>query len=576
MKCPACGLYHPAFYERCVACGISFSEGTDSQTDSHDSNIVTDNPKPDPKTSMVRLRFAGNMAESQQQEEKPILPRQKSNDKNKDNNIGPLESIPVSTRRGIFIALLILLVFAGATVFFLSRSPDDQRLLALGKRQLSLGQYAFAVQTLSKVSALRPNDPNVFLALARAHIGVEQLNEAWDCITHAQQLGAGVVADPALATELANYYKQHGQFQKAIDLLRPLANASVSGKRAELADLDALWGDDCLERGKLDEAKRAWEEVQQLNEGARATEAKSRLATIYLKLADVAYTNEDDAKALDYLNKVNSLEGSTRNYLLAADICERDGKLKEAIEQVQKALKLKMDDQFVKTRLAQLYMLEGKELIQLGNDSEGYGYLQQINTLDSSFVFPAAVLKNLFVGVVDGKAKISGELWNASNQTVSVLTMKVQLYDNAKDISLWQKEQRVIDEFVPPIAPQQIKSFTFMAPLPSQKLENLAFKVYLDGNYYGSYPLKAGAKLGKRLASPLPSLANEDNNGIKPNTDKEMKPHVGETESPQGASEQSKHLNEAETSNKSNKKTVEGEAKETVSPEEKTMKDLDF
>jgi len=575
MKCPACGLYHPAFYERCVACGISFSESSDKDAWPASQDAETDAGHRGLNSSFTRMRFPEHL-----QADEKNYPAEIRDNAAKQSLSGRLEQIrSLSTKRGTFIALLIVFVFAGATAFFLSRSPDDQRLLAQGKSQLSLGQYAFAVQTLSKVSALKPNDPKVFLALARAYIGVDQLDEAWDCITHAQQLGAGVVSDPALATELANYYKQHGQYEKAIDLLRPLANASVPGKRAELADLDALWGDDCLERGKVDAAKRAWEEVLQLNEGARALEAKARLATIYLKLVDIAYSSEDDAKALDYLNKVNALDENARNYLLAADICERDGKLKEAIDQVQRALKLKTDDQFVKTRLAQLYMLEGKELIQLGKENDGYAYLQQINGLDPGFVFPAAVLKNLVLGVADGKAKIAGDLWNDSNKTISTLTIKVQLYDNAKDLSVWQKEQQLIDEFVVPIAPQQSKSFAFLAPLPHQKLEALSFKVFLDGNYYGAYSLKPGSRLKtKAIENPLPSIVEGDTDKktvIEAHSKREIRDK--EEKTGQNVSQHPKTANEPdEVSKQSKKSDSENEAKESVSPEEKTMKDLEF
>jgi len=573
MKCPACGLYHPAFYERCVACGI-FLDGSGQDKEKQISQDTTDDlSHVDPRTSLARIRFRG----VREQEEAVAA-----------DNIARVSAVfekikTVSSQRGFFLALLIVVVFAGATAFFLMRSPDDERLLNQGKQQLSLGQYAFAVQTLSKVSALKPNDPHVFLALARAYIGVDQVNEAWDCITHAQQLGVGVVADPALATELANYYKQHGQYEKAIDLLRPLATASVPGKRAELADLDALKGDDCLEQGKFDDARRAWEEVQQLNEGARATEAKSRLATIYLKLVDIAYSHQEDVKALDYLNKVNALEENTRNYLLAADICEHDGKLAEAIDQMQKALKLKADDQILKSRLAQLFMARGKELILGGDSSGGSSYLQQANALDANIGYPSVYLKDLNVGIVGGKGKIAGDLWNPGNTSINSLTIKVQLYNNADGQTLWQKEQRIIDEFVAPLAAQQTKSFAFFASIPSHGQEELAFKVYLDGSRYGSYPLKAGSRLPMmRQEAKLPGETEpwthtkfEKKTGSESLAGKESQFNDGARE--EHLSIGSKRSNEAETAAKSYKSTSgESESKESGSPEEKTMKDLEF
>ena len=62
-----------------------------------------------------------------------------------------------------------------------------------------------------------------------------------------------------------------------------------------------------------------------------------RLSTIYTRLANLAYSNQDDEKALDYLAKLNVIGENSRNYLLAAEIYERDGKFNEAIEQVSKS-----------------------------------------------------------------------------------------------------------------------------------------------------------------------------------------------------------------------------------------------
>src|ERR1700721_4592881 len=173
MNCPACGLYHPAFYERCISCGKVFKPATQSNEE-----INADTAKVDPRGSLARIRFR----DLQQEEES------KEGSTKVNHGSGAFKTIKsMSNKLGIFIALLICIVFAGATAFFLGRSPDDKRLLDLGKQQLAMGQYAFAVQTLSKVAASNSKDPNVYLALARAYIGVDQLTEAWGCITHAQQ-----------------------------------------------------------------------------------------------------------------------------------------------------------------------------------------------------------------------------------------------------------------------------------------------------------------------------------------------------------------------------------------------------
>ncbi len=526
---------------------------------------ITEAPQVDARNSLARIRFRDLQHEEESREEA-----------NFERRSPAFKTIKLmSNQRSIFVALLILLVFAGATAFFLGRSPDDKRLLDLGKQQLAMGQYAFAVQTLSKATALRSNDPNVYLALARAYIGVDQLTEAWDCITRAQQLGVGVIADPALASELANYYKQHGQLEKAIDLLRPLANAAVPGKKAELADLDAMRGDDCIEQGKLDEAKRLWEEVERLNEGVRSTEAKSRLATIYLKLVDIAYGSGDDAKALDYLNKLNALEENARNYLLAADICEHGGKLNEAINQVQKALKLTADDQSLKNKLAQLYMQRGKEVIQSGDTVSGYAYFQQANSLDQSMGYPVVAIKNLNVEVAAGKAKIVGELWNPNNKNLNSLDMKVQLSDDARGLTVWQKEQKIIDDFVPPLLSQQTKPFNFSAPIPAHGQENIAFKVYLDGVLYGSYPIKAGSKL--QLSSSQYQLSAKEPKASKSSEEKPFKKEsINETKhNGQEISNESKTISEDNTPSKASVRS-NSENESSASAEEKTMKDLEY
>ena len=52
-------------------------------------------------------------------------------------------------------------------------------------------------------------------------------------------------------------------------------------------------------------------------------------------------------------------------------------------------------DQSLKNKLAQLYMLRGKEIIQSGDTASGYAYFQQANSLDQSIDYPAVALKNL-------------------------------------------------------------------------------------------------------------------------------------------------------------------------------------
>ncbi len=307
----------------------------------------------------------------------------------------PRSGIP--TKVGILITFLVLLVSAGATVFFLTKAPDNERLLAQGRQQLASGQYAFAVKTLSTAVRLSPKDSKAFLALARAYVGVDQIDKAWDCITHAQQLGSGVLSDPALASDMANYYRLKGRYDKAIDLLRPLAQANVEGKRAELADLDALWGDEALRNGQIETALHCWEEVRDLKEGSRYSEADSRLATVYQKLANGAAARNDDNTALIYIDKLNYIAQNPKNYQMAAAIYERTDKLDQAIEQIRKALDLDPHSQILSKQLVGLLSRRGKELMDAGNNEAGYAYMQQAKSLDAASILPDVTLRNLLV-----------------------------------------------------------------------------------------------------------------------------------------------------------------------------------
>jgi tetratricopeptide (TPR) repeat protein len=397
---------------------------------------------------------------------------------------------------GILITALVLLTSAGATVFFLTKPPDDERLLKQGQQELAKGQYAFAVKTLTKATALRPRDSKAFLALARAYVGVDQVDKAWECVSHAQQLGAGVVAEPALASDLANYYRQRGRYDKAIDLLRPLAKANIPGKRAELADLDALWGDEALRSGDVDLALRCWEEVHDLRDGSRFTEADSRLSTIYQKLADSAASKSDDDKALAYLSKLNYIAQNARNYLSAAQIYEREDKLDLAIEQIRKALTLDTHNQLLSRQLSALLTRRGKELMDAGNNDAGYAYLQQAKSFDANNQLPDVTLRKLTVGQDSAShcPRVAGEVWNPTDKTVNSVNIRAELWDTTEEKLLWSKDNRLVDEFVPPLNSKQSKPFEFIAAQPVKANGKSEFRIFLDGTLYKAYPIGKAEK----------------------------------------------------------------------------------
>jgi tetratricopeptide (TPR) repeat protein len=423
---------------------------------------------------------------------------------------------------GSLIFVTVLLVFAGATVFFLTKPPDDERLFQDGMKQVADGQFAFAVKTLSQAAALRPKDARIYLALARAYVGIDQVDKAWECVNQAQQLGAGVATDPALASELANYYKQRSQFEKAINLLRPLAKAGVEGKRAELSDIDAMWGDEALRDGKVDLALRCWEEVRDLGEGSRSGEAEARLATIYQKLANTyaSDTNKDnDDDALKYLNKLNNIAQNPKNYEMAADLYEKQGQLELAIDQMRKASRLAGKNPVYDRKLAALLSRRGKELLDEGNTDAGYGYLQQAKTVSSDSSLPPVALRNLNVTVdrYSHMPQISGEVWNPGDNSINALTLKVELFDPVNSKVLWTKDQRLVDEFVPALGSHESKPFEMSSAVACKNDGSNEFRVYLDGGLYKEYPI--GKKDENATQAKLPAeLGSAPKYGVRKKT----------------------------------------------------------
>lgn len=497
MKCPGCGLYHPPQYESCVSCGTKLSAQANENEDAAGPVVITARPaasdvEAQPSESRRRSKHVQSAGSDDELEPSPESLR-----RSKHVRSGFKSGTPTSL--GILVAVTVLLVSAGATFFFITKPPDDQRLYDQGQKELQNGQYAFAVKTLNQALSLRTKDPKVYLSLARAYVGVDQVEKAWDCIKQAQQLGAGVASEPALASDLANYYRQRSKYDRAVELLRPLAQAGIPGKKAELADLDALWGDEALRSGKVEHALKCWEEVRGLREGSRYSEAEARLATIYQKLANAAANNKDDTKALAYLSKLNNIAQNARNYEMASDIYDRTGELELAIDQLRKAIHLSTKNSLLDKKLGSLLSRRGKELLDAGNTDAGYGYLQQAKDLNGDSKVPEVTLRNLFAGFdASHMPKISGEVWNPTERAINSLNLKVELYDNISDKSLWTKEQKMVDEFVPPLGAKDTRAFEFVSTAPAKANGTVEFRVYIDGNLYKSYPI---GKKGKVLAT---------------------------------------------------------------------------
>lgn len=605
MRCPNCGTYHPSQYQNCVSCGQEFyveeeivetaplsdsanaddGRGAVSQHNSQ-SQVSRDYADPD---------YIPPASEPFAQVRYDVSRKDVGDDLFDDSNDGPNTAgksgarngsisgaKPAAKRRssnmslslksglpltgGVLFGLTTVLIFAGATIFFLTKAPEENRLLGKGLKELDNGQYAFAVETLTKASNSAKDNPKIMLALARAYVGVDQIDKAKDCIAKAQLLGKGIIEDPDLASQLANYYRVHSRYDKACELLRPLAQANIPGKKAELADLDALWGDQELRDGHLEKALSLWEEVKDLKEGSRFSESDARLSTIYQRLAAKLVSDKKDKEALVYLSKLNAIADNSRNYEMAAEIYERTGQYELAIDQLRKAQRFSTRDDSIKRKLAALLNKRGKELLDSGDLDTGYGYLQQAKSVDPSNTVPTVTLKTVTIDLQGGMPHISGQVWNPTDSAINALTMKVDLVDTkAGDKVLWTKESAVVDEFVPPLPSREGKKIDLTGGASVRNDGSCEFKVYFDGKLYNSYPIgkkerteKSDIAKNKNDSSSLPTLAP-----VSSSTSTSVVPSVGSSTS-SGAN-----------SGQSQEEPPLAPAIKSPSAEEKTMKELE-
>jgi tetratricopeptide (TPR) repeat protein len=487
---------------------------------------------------------------------------------------------------GVVIAAAILCLSAGGTYFFLTKPPENERLLQEGQKQLQNGQYAFALKTLTEAVHMKPDSAKALLALARAYVGVDQVDKAWECITKAQQLGAGVVADPQLASDLANYYRQHNQCERAIELLRPLANSNVPGKRAELADLDATWGDDALRDGDLKSAMKCWEEVRDLHEGSRFMESESRLATIYQKIAVDMVAKGDTDEALKFYGRLNAYAPSSSSYERTSELYEKAGKLELAIDQMRHAQKLGGgDSQGLRKRLAALMARRGKDLLDNGDTDAGYGYLQQAQSLDPQVKAPPATVRNtkLSVDNLTGLAHFVGEVWNPGPSDLNYVSLKTEIYDTVEGKSLSMREQHIIDEFVPPLPARESRPFDIPSPITVKTDGSQEMRVYLNGTLYKAYNIgdkKPGKLAGSHSDAGTAQLRPRIDPGQAPPSPSPS-PFQPESSSPNGANPPlaPNTVKEHETTPPPAPSPVAPAQPQPgppgLSPEEKTLKDLE-
>ncbi len=569
MKCQQCGLFHPSRYEQCVSCGARLSpdsapaappapadmrksRGLPAQTvPSSKAQRSTPAPPVSPPTSPTVPQPQPDGGEFDEEEEVEDPSEARRRRKAHKGGGGP--------KAAIMVLVAIVFACAGGTYFFLTKPPEYEVLLNEGKQQLANGQFAFAQKTLDQARMIKPKDSRILLTLARAYVGVDQVEKAWICITEAQQQGMGVMTDPQLSSDLANYYRQRNQYGRAADLLRPLAEQNLPKKKAELSDLLALWGDESFRKGKNDVAVKCWEEVRELKDGQRYSEADSRLASIYLKIANEKLAKGEEDGALDYFNKLNNLAPSPQTYERTSDIYARQGKLDLAIDQLRRALKSGSGSIELNKKLAGLLAKRGRELLDKGDSDTGYAYLQQAQGYDNKIRVPTLALRNISVNYDSnsGGIRASGQVWNPTGNQISYLALRTDLFDTKTSQVVWRRDQHLVDEFMPPMGGHETKSFEVTGPCPRAD-GTVEVKVYIDNTYYGSYPVKGEGLAGRtppetpREAPPV-SRPVETTPPVAPPIQQPVAPPVQQPAARQ----------------------PDVPAQPAVSPEERTLQDLD-
>ena len=132
--------------------------------------------------------------------------------------------------------------------------------------------------------------------------------------------------------------------------------------------------------------------------------------------------------------------------------------------------------------------------------------------------------------------------------------MRVELFDTAKSSAVWSKETRVIDDFVPPLAVKEGKSFEFTVNGVNKNDGSLEIRVYLDDALYKAYPI------GEKSRSKE-TKSNKDANVEKVQKKSDDEP-VKDTHSPEPLPPPDNVQNNAPDNR-------------GLSPEENTLRDLD-
>ncbi len=477
-----------------------------------------------------------------------------------------------SAVKGVLVAIVIAGICFAGTIFYLKFSQGfNSGSLETGIAEINRGEYARAIKSLKLALKQNPKNADIYLALAQAYVGTDEVDQAWTYIEEARANGKSITSCPQLASQLANYYSKKNEFAKAIDILRPLVSETTPEKKAELADLDALWGDDCLDHNKLDQALTCWEEVRQLGTGTRLPEADQKLALIYQRLANNYANNKQDKEALTYLAKLGTVSQNYKSHEMASDIYERDGQTVLAIDELKKANEL-TDSSAIKNKLVSLLISYGKTLMNNGDSTNGLAYLQEAQKIDSSIEIPQLVLKNVNVNLKHNTVVINGVIFNNSQTPINDLTIRAELTQKSSHETVFKEEKILIDQFNEALKPDESRNFEFVCKnTTSANPSDLSINVYLNNNLYQSYGLNEN-----HVDNALTNNSNtETTKGSEP-TIKTVSNDNKESDNSTTKPTVIKNASDSPTKSGEEIKDSKQDSNEPESNEEKTLKDLDM
>jgi len=336
------------------------------------------------------------------------------------------------------IALVTLVVFSARHLMF--QQTPYMKAVSL----IKAGKAAFALPILEKLSLQHPDNANLSPWLALAYLGCERVAEGRVALDTALRLGLPAADVIEAVNTYANFYERRGDFEEAEKLL-----ASASSNCPQLilnesrARLYVNWADANLDENNIEEAVAHLERATSLStfvkEPVRST-IPHRLAEGYKRLSAICEINDNDDKAIAWLEKSLSVIDDATTRMSLAQIYARLNKTQKAIENYQTIVDADQDNLEARHRLVDLLIQSGNyekaqdALVELTNKEksiENYEQLVEVSLQLKNFAGAVHALEDACdLGV---KADLLKQLLNVLNDWEQAL-IKEEKFDEAASV----------------------------------------------------------------------------------------------------------------------------------------------